>query len=149
MKLLHLLVRFVLAGIFIYAGLIKYLHPDVFLVDIEGYRLLPYPLAWVLAFYLPPVEIICGVLLLFSGIYRRSAAVILIVLMLLFMIAILSAWIRGLDISCGCFGAAKNSTNYPLLIIRDLVIFVGLAVVACCRPGMGTLPQARRLVARL
>ena len=49
-------VRLMVAGLFVYAGAVKWLRPDAFLADIESYRMLPYWLAWLTAFYLPPLE---------------------------------------------------------------------------------------------
>lgn len=115
------LVRLVVAGLFIYAGAIKMAQPDTFLGDIESYRMMPYVMAWVVAFYLPPFEILCGLVLLISML-RNVAAVLLLLLMIVFTIAIAVAWARGLDISCGCFGASETKTNYLWLIIRDLLI---------------------------
>lgn len=113
-------VRIVLAGLFVYAGTIKLLQPDTFLADVESYRMMPYSLAWIVVFYLPPLEILCGLGLLWSKI-RMPSAIILIGLMLVFIVAISAAWARGLDISCGCFGTTEGETNYLWLIIRDLL----------------------------
>lgn len=121
----QLLVRVVVAGLFIYAGAIKLLQPNTFLSDIESYRMMPYSLAWLVAFYLPPLEILCGLGLLWSK-TRRASSAILIGLMLVFIVAIAAAWLRGLDISCGCFGSSEGETNYLWLIIRDLLITVAL-----------------------
>lgn len=118
-------VRFIVAGLFVYAGAIKLAQPDTFLGDIESYRMMPYQLAWLVAFYLPPLEILCGLGLLWSKI-RQASAVILIGLMLVFMAAISVAWLRGLDITCGCFGSSKAETNYLWLIVRDLLITIAL-----------------------
>lgn len=125
MKGVHFIVRAVLAGLFIYAGVIKLINPDLFLSDIESYRLVPYSLAWLTAFYLPPLEILCGVGLLLPRLLR-PASVILLGLILVFLIAIISAWGRGLNISCGCFGATTEVTNYVWLVGRDLLIGVAL-----------------------
>jgi hypothetical protein len=40
-RVLIFLARWVLAGLFIYAGAIKILRPDVFFGDVMSYRLLP------------------------------------------------------------------------------------------------------------
>lgn len=127
-QIANLLVRVVLAGLFIYAGVIKLMKPDLFLVDIESYRLVPYSLAWLTAFYLPPLEIICGLSLLLPRLYQ-PATLILLGLMLVFLIAIISAWARGLDISCGCFGVTADATNYVWLVGRDFLFLIALLFV--------------------
>ena len=122
---IQLIVRVVLAGLFVYAGVIKLIQPGTFLSDIESYRMMPYSLAWLVAFYLPPLEIICGLGLLVPKLCKPSA-LILLLLMIVFIIAITVAWARGLDISCGCFGGAGEKANYLWLIIRDILFIVAL-----------------------
>lgn len=95
--------RIILAAVFIYAGAIKALDPAAFADAIDGYRLLPYPAVTVLALYLPWLEIAGGVGVLWSRI-RLGALTLLFFLCLVFGIAVASAWIRHLDIACGCFG---------------------------------------------
>lgn len=122
---MQVIIRVALAGLFIYAGMKKLIEPNVFLSDIESYRMMPYSLAWLVALYLPALEILCGLGLLWSGM-RIPSAMILIALMLAFIVAISVAWLRGLDISCGCFGTSEGETNYLRLIIRDLLIIIAL-----------------------
>lgn len=133
MAWIQVIVRLVVAGLFVYAGTIKLLQPDTFLGDIESYRMMPYSLAWLVAFYLPPLEILCGFGLLWSKL-RVPSAIILIGLMLVFIVAISVAWSRGLDISCGCFGTSKGETNYLWLIFRDLLFIVALLFSVCKFP---------------
>jgi len=55
----------IVGGIFIYAGAIKALDPVRFARDIDNYKILPWTIAAELAFYLPWLEIVCGVALRF------------------------------------------------------------------------------------
>lgn len=119
--------RLVLGGVFVYAGAVKVLDPAQFLTDIGSYRILPYWAAVATAFYLPWLEIVCGAAVWFKRAYRGALA-LLLVLTVVFGVLIVSAWARGLDISCGCFGVSNSSeTNYPWLLARDILIFLGLA----------------------
>ena len=82
-------------------------------------------------------EIALGVLLLL-GIFLRPAAVISIGLLTVFIIAIMSAWVRGLSIDCGCFGGGGANPNagpatYLTEIGRDLG-FIVLSVWTVWRP---------------
>lgn len=119
-----------LAGLFVYAGAGKLARPEVFLGDVESYRLLPYWAARGVALYLPPLEIVCGLGLLFGG-SRRAAAWLLAGLMLVFLVALGAARARGLEIACGCFGGGggDEATNYLWLVVRDLLILGGLGLV--------------------
>ena len=119
--LIRLLLRIIIGGLFIYAGASKALNPEAFAIDIESYHLLPSWMVYTLALYLPFLELVCGGLLIFDK-FSLPALTILTALMVAFTIAIASAWIRGLDISCGCFGKSRMETNYPWLISRDLLI---------------------------
>src|SRR5207249_4362814 len=51
----------------------------------------------------PWVEVIAGVLLLL-GVWTRAAATVLSGLLIVFIILIVQAIGRGLDLECGCFG---------------------------------------------
>ncbi|MDD2764130.1 MAG: hypothetical protein PHE83_09185 [Opitutaceae bacterium] len=95
--------RVTLAAVFCYAGGLKALDPAGFTLSIDNYRLLPYPVAAAVAVYLPWLELVCGLGILWPR-TRLGAVVVLLGLCLVFSGAIASAWIRGLDISCGCFG---------------------------------------------
>ena len=68
-------------------------------------------------------------LLLVLGLGTRIAAAISAVLLTLFIVGISSAWARGLQIDCGCFGgggyAADATSKYPWEIARDVGLLLG------------------------
>ena len=103
--------------IFIYASLDKIAAPAYFAGTIQNYQLLPDALINLVAIILPWLELICGVLLL-TGIWHRSAALIVSFLMIAFIIAITSVIIRGLDIECGCFGSDTSANRTR--IVEDI-----------------------------
>ncbi len=117
---LRRILRLLAGGVFLVAGGLKVLDPARFAADIDHFRLLPYFAVAPLALYLPWLEIICG-LAVFAGAWRRSALVLLLALTVVFIAAITSAWMRGLDIRCGCFGAASTA---PLAydLVFDVVL---------------------------
>jgi hypothetical protein len=47
----------------------------------------------------------------------------------IFCAAIASAWIRGLDIHCGCFGHSGTSSTLPFALVRSLGL--GFVAVLC------------------
>ena len=55
------------------------------------------------AFVIPWLELICGILLM-VGVKSRPGAIIISTLLALFMVAIISALLRNLNIDCGCYG---------------------------------------------
>jgi len=113
--------RFVLGGIFGYAAVLKIFDPSAFATDIGHYHLLPYPLTLGLALYLPWVELVCAVGLLCR--WRERGALLLIALLCgMFFVALASAWFRGLDINCGCFGRSSVASDLPLAVARSLAL---------------------------
>jgi uncharacterized membrane protein YphA (DoxX/SURF4 family) len=134
--------RVVLGVIFVVAGVSKVGHPDVFAAQIAGFRLLPAALIAPLAVSLPFLEILLGAYLIL-GLFTRTAAWVAVVLLAVFDLAIASAVIRGMSVSCGCFGPADTSvTSWPE-VIRDF-IFVALAAIVALRPP-GALALDRRI----
>lgn len=120
----HIL-RLALAGVFLTAGALKAWEPARFALDVHHYQLLPWALSAAVAFYLPWLEIVCGAAL-FVRKAERGAFGIIMILLTAFLAALLSAWSRGLDISCGCFGGS-GSANYPLAITLDLALLAAAA----------------------
>lgn len=120
---LELLFRLALAAFFILAGILKILDPKAMIAAIETYQVLPYTLSFLLAFFLPWVEVIAGAGVLFKKLYHGSL-IWIGGLLVLFVIALAQGWFRGLDVTCGCFGGAdhENQTNYAWLILRDLLL---------------------------
>jgi uncharacterized membrane protein YphA (DoxX/SURF4 family) len=135
-----LLLRVVLGAIFIVAGASKVGHAAEFAAQIAGFRLLPQPVIAPLALLLPFLEILLGGYLIL-GLFTRAAAWIAVVLLALFDGAIASAVVRGLTVSCGCFGPNDRTVTTWAEVARDAV-FVLLAVVVALRaPGMLALDR--------
>jgi uncharacterized membrane protein YphA (DoxX/SURF4 family) len=121
--------RLVLGGVFVVAGALKLPDPDAAVRAVRAYRLLPEALVGPVAFGLPVVEIAVGLALL-AGVFVRTAALAAAALLVVFLVGVGSAWARGLQIDCGCFGGggevAAGQTAYPAEVLRD----VGLLLVA-------------------
>jgi len=121
-----LLGRLLLAGTFLLAGLPKIQDPATFAASIEAYRIVSGPAALWAALLLPWLEVIIGIGLLTPWLERASSTII-ILLLALFIGLHSSAWMRGLDISCGCFGESGTGLDYHWSILRNLAL---LAVTA-------------------
>ena len=122
---IELTLRWLLGGLFIFAGAIKAFDPTEFANDIANYQLLPWQYAVAAAHFLPWLELIAGAALI-TGKWLPGALRILLLLMLLFIQALVTAWLRGLNIHCGCFGRAFATSNYALLFLRDFTITFAL-----------------------
>jgi uncharacterized membrane protein YphA (DoxX/SURF4 family) len=143
---------FFLAAVFIFAGLTKIFDLDHVIADvqqlhfasaivdirnlslaspvefassIDNFKLVPWPVSVAFAFYLPWLEIISALGLVFRLCYRGALS-ILIASMLVFTLAISAAKVRGLDITCGCFGHASQHWSFPSHLATNLAILAGL-----------------------
>ncbi len=120
---LFLIVRWLIAAIFIFAGITKILHPENFARDIDNYRMLPYLLVTIMAIILPWLEILCGIFLII-GKWEKGAAFMLLILTLMFLIAMSSAIFRELDITCGCFAMTAEGTKVGMTrLVQDSILF--------------------------
>ena len=122
------IVALIIGGIFIYAGVIKAMDPVGFANDIDNYKILPWPLTVRLAFYLPWLEILCG-LAVILGLLYRGGLLILTMLISIFIIASVIAKVRGLDITCGCFGHASRYLSFFGHLALDFVLLALLVAL--------------------
>ena len=118
----------IVGGIFVYAGAVKALDPVQFANDIDNFKILPWFISVRFAFYLPWLEIFCGLGLIFRFRYRGGLSV-LTVLISFFVAATIAARVRGLDITCGCFGHTNQRWSFPQHMAVDLAIFIALAAL--------------------
>lgn len=120
-----LVARLVVAGTLLVAGGIKAMDTSASVRAVTAYELLPVPVAEVVGYALPWVEIALALLLL-AGIMTRFAATASLALFVVFVVGIGSAWARGLSIDCGCFGGggqvASDQTAYLSEIVRDVLL---------------------------
>jgi uncharacterized membrane protein YphA (DoxX/SURF4 family) len=127
-RIVLLVFRIILGLIFIAAGIEKIANAENFALSIENYKLLPIQIINLFAITLPWLELITGLLLLF-GVAVKENSLIINTLLAIFILLILSAVLRGLDIDCGCFGTSdgqkvgvvKITENFLLLVIGIIV----------------------------
>jgi len=122
---LTLLFRLVVGITFIWASVYKIIEPGDFAKSIWFYHLVPGNIINLSAIILPWLELLCGVCIIL-GIFYRGSIVWINVMMVVFIIALTSAVIRGLDIDCGCFKAAKSSGGSTL---NSLLLDLGLIIL--------------------
>jgi hypothetical protein len=78
---------------------------------------------------LPATELVLGLSLIFAPApWRRAATVGVEILFLLFTIAVASAYARGINITCGCFGGGGDAIG-PLTLARNLALLLGIAAL--------------------
>ncbi|WP_290663886.1 MauE/DoxX family redox-associated membrane protein, partial [Ignavibacterium sp.] len=123
-----LIIRIIIAMVFIYAGAEKISDPKGFSQSIYNYRILPIETINILAITLPWLELISGILLLF-GISVKENAAIIGTLLLVFIIAVALSMIRGLDIDCGCFGKG-NMVGWRKIGENSLMLIICVVLMA-------------------
>jgi uncharacterized membrane protein YphA (DoxX/SURF4 family) len=124
-----LLLRFVLAGIFIYAGYVKLRDPwQLFAASIASYEIIPMGMAEIVAKAFPWVEVAIGVGLLIGWRLLPAAAAATSLLLVFFNVMLWRAFLQGKEIDCGCFGPGEALTWKTL--VRDGSMLLGALLVA-------------------
>jgi len=116
--------RVVVGGVFVYAGAMKLCDVGTFRELLSRYGMLPEFALGFVAVTLPAFECVVGTLLVFSRWVRISAAAISAMLVV-FVVALAQAGVRGLDVSCGCFGGSSFASGGVWeAVVRDIVLLV-------------------------
>jgi putative oxidoreductase len=141
----QLVVRFLLGLMFVYASLDKIADPAGFARIVYQWQTAgPIP-SNLVAVILPWIELLAG-LLLIAGVWKREAAAVVAVLLVVFIAAAVGVLVRGIDVdNCGCTSVAAASTApaWPpdwmrgvgwFLIARNLVLLAGALVLVFVEP---------------
>ena len=125
-----LLLRVVLGVAFVWAAASKLRDPLAFATAVESYQVVGADWARWVALGLPWLELWAGLGLLFPGV-RRGSAWVIGLLLLCFMGLHLSAWLRGLEVDCGCFGSMGLMAPYAVLLVRNGLLLLGAVILIC------------------
>ena len=128
--IIALMLRVALGGLFVWTGWEKVQEPITFLNNIRSFHLLPDPYAAWVAMGLPWLEVFAGAALIL-GVCVEGGLAMIAGMLVVFLWAILYSMQRGLDINCGCFGGADDTSDFTELITRDvtlLVVALGLLI---------------------
>lgn len=125
----YLLASFIIAASLL-LGYHKLLRPDDFALSVYRFHVLPD--AWVnlVALYIPWLEAVCAICLLFVPRLRTAALWIALGLLILFTGGIVFNLMRGSAFGCGCFGS--SSTEQPvnwINVARNLAL-IALVLLA-------------------
>jgi hypothetical protein len=127
-------------AVLIAAGLPKAVKPRIFAAQIADYGIVPVPAAGILARAIPLTELLAGGLLL-AGLaaplhLRQAGAGLAMVLLAVFLAALGSAYARGRNIACACFGGnSELETVGAHSIVRTGLLFALAAVAVLPAPG--------------
>ena len=134
--------RLGVGGAFLYAGAMKLCDVAAFAGLLSRYEMLPDASLPFLAAAIPLAECAAGLLLALSVWTRLSAAAVSAMLVV-FIVALSQAAVRGLDVSCGCFGGT-SSGGVVSAVVRDVFL---LAVSVWLALGGGSGRRRRRRAA--
>ena len=124
---LLLLLRVIVGGAFIWAGALKIADSLGFAQSIENYQVVPHNLAFLIAVVLPWVEVLSGAFLII-GVYGRSSALLISLLLAGFIGLVALALARGIDTSCGCFGSLSRRADFSLILTDAVLLFFALSI---------------------
>jgi len=120
--------RLFFGAILIYAGAVKSGGSQEFAFVIENYRILNLTLsAWV-AVWLPCLELITG-LLLVLGFWPKAASFVNATIMVIFFLMVLQAYLRNLDIVCGCFSSTSGTVDFLKLLENGMLLTASLVLM--------------------
>ncbi len=115
------IVRWALAGVFLWASVAKLTRPLGFAETISDFGLVPENVLFATALGLVALEFAAGLGLLFDV---RGAAGLTACLLALFIGVLVYGISIGLDIECGCFGVSTGEVGLHDALWRDVVLLV-------------------------
>ncbi len=151
LAILETVSRIGLGALFLYSAWAKINDPGVFAASVERYQMLPGGLLGIFSLTMPMLELLAGLALLFTK-WQREASLLISIMLTMFIIALTQAFVRGLEISCGCFGVPSVGGRKEILIalVRDVILIVP-SVWLTCRANtwlwpLGRVPRRWRLL---
>ena len=142
-QFLEFVCRLGLGALFIYSALAKISDPYDFAFSVMRYRVLPDFTIGVFSLTMPMLELLAGLSMLFTK-WLRESALLVTGMFAMFIVALVQALARGLEISCGCFGVPSVGGREEILmaLVRDVVLVVP-AVWLMFRPNSRLWPLER------
>ena len=126
--------RLVLGGVFILASISKISDPAAFSNIIDNYHMSPIYINNLVALFLPWLELFIGLGFILN-LYCETCSNISILLLAWFIVILLSAHFRGIDIHCGCFTVDQSSSSSSDIVNRIFqdIIYLILAFIVKIR----------------
>jgi len=121
-KIIIIITRFLLGGVFIVSGLQKIRFNYDFLLNVYLYQILGPRGGLVVAILLPWLELTTGIALTF-GMYLRGAFSMAAAMACIFIVAQSNVLIYGISINCGCFGGNQSEVIGFASLARTSLVF--------------------------
>jgi uncharacterized membrane protein YphA (DoxX/SURF4 family) len=127
-RALGLALRLLVGGVLVVAGALKLRAPGAFATEIANYQLFPAAAPY-LAVTLPVIELVLGVSIVAAPrAWRRAGALGALGLFATFTVAVASAYLRRINIDCGCFGTGGGPIT-ALTLARNVGLVTAAALV--------------------
>ncbi len=122
----------------------KIRRPLIFAETVANYSVFGQDLSFWAAAWIPFLEAITGLLLIF-GLWTAPAALVNLGLMTSFLILVAQACARGLDIRCGCFFAKGESIIGLLKLLENSLLFGAAILLILLVWSRQSRPQAKEM----
>jgi hypothetical protein len=130
-QMVDVILSLILGSVFIVSGVSHWQTPYHFLGSVYAYGLLGPLTGQTVAMLLPSLLLLVGGCLV-TRFWLDAAHVLAFTMLVMFVTAQTFALLRGLDISCGCFGAC-DETSIGVTTLRPVI---GLLLLSSCRAGL-------------
>ena len=129
-RYLIVITRIILGAAFLWASFGKILEPGDFARSISNYHIVPCGIENIIALILPWLELLIGMGLIL-GIMVDGSVQISAILLIMFILMIGQAMLRGFNIECGC--GLKEGEMIGLNKILENIVFIGGAYIVMRR----------------
>jgi hypothetical protein len=120
--------RIAFGVMFLAAAWPKFTDPAGFAMMVAQYQMLPGFSVNLFSIWLPALEVVTGLSLIFAP-WERESTVLLGFMMVMFIVALAQALVRNLGIACGCFDikGATDAGESWFALLRDIVLLAPIA----------------------
>jgi uncharacterized membrane protein YphA (DoxX/SURF4 family) len=132
---LLLVIRFGLGIVLLYTGISKIRHPYDFLSAVYSYRLVGPSIGLIIAAVFPWLEVVSGGCLI-CGVMLSGASFMSLCLGIVITMATTSALLRGLKITCGCFGGAGSTIDSGVVLRSSALLVAAIALLFLAQTGL-------------
>mgnify|MGYP001213712753 FL=1 len=129
-RYLIVITRIILGAVFLWASFGKIMEPGDFARSISNYHIVPFGIENIIALILPWLELLIGMGLIL-GIMVDGSVQISAILLIMFILMIGQAMLRGFNIECGC--GLKEGEMIGLNKILENIVFLGGAYIVMQR----------------
>lgn len=109
--MIYFILRLIIGGLFVYAGILKISNPKAFAKVISQYNLIPESLIVIVTIGLPLLEIAAGAGLIFDV---RGSLTAISAMIIMFIAVLWYGILNNLDIDCSCFSIDEQKTHDSL-----------------------------------